>query len=177
MRELAISNKRVRGLKRRLRALAAWADRFAQHPPAPDGVDDAGYYWRLPVNSAMVEGPRARFVIQRTVLQEVLRASALLQRKLKGEASALIPVCCITWPTLFDCELLLLRGEEYLQPLVTESSTDLGRTMRITERRLSRELGFVSPTDWNEIGLRDELQDEDGVLLRERWVYLPPLSM
>ena len=170
MRQLAISNKRARGIKRRLRSLKNWADRFSLNPLAPDGEDAAGVYWRLPVHSSMVEGPHAKPGVKRAVIHELLRAALLLQEG-PAAGSESVVVCSISLPALFDSELLLLEKPEALDPLLAASQTEYGHSTCITDSSLCQALGVSLPADWSECGLQDEWNDEGKTQSRQRWYF------
>nr|WP_285961311.1 DUF3916 domain-containing protein [Pseudomonas tohonis] len=80
MRHFTLSDKKLRGVHRRLRALERWAAGF-QGQFHPRGQDMARYLnWKIPVPNTLVQGPQARIEHQAFCVQQMLEAAAHLSR-------------------------------------------------------------------------------------------------
>ena len=68
MRRLALSEKKERGIPRKLRNLKLWSERFKGYFPDLTDYDDRYFNWKIPVPLNLVEGRhRVRILIKRFV--------------------------------------------------------------------------------------------------------------
>lgn len=71
MRQIALSNKKLRGIPRRLRALERWAASFRDEFYPRSGRMERYTHWKIPVHEALVEGPQARIEVQAFCIQQL----------------------------------------------------------------------------------------------------------
>ena len=60
MRQIALSNKPLRGIPRRLRALERWASSFRDKFYPRSEHMERYTHWKIPVHAALVQGSQAR---------------------------------------------------------------------------------------------------------------------
>ncbi|WP_223414550.1 MULTISPECIES: DUF3916 domain-containing protein [unclassified Pseudomonas] len=75
MRQIALSNKQLRGVPRRLRALERWASSFRDEFYPRSERMERYTHWKIPVQEALVEGPQARIEVQAFCIQQLLEAA------------------------------------------------------------------------------------------------------
>ncbi|WP_178113495.1 DUF3916 domain-containing protein [Pseudomonas sp. ANT_H12B] len=71
MRRLALSNKKIRNIPRRLKALAAWSCRFEGYFFDNLTLDQKYSNWKIPVITTLVEGKQATAAIRKECAQAV----------------------------------------------------------------------------------------------------------
>ena len=174
MRTLALSHRKVRGLRRRLRALERWAAAIGD--PYPASLTPEDHYWnvKIPVLDALVEGPRARRRVQRQCVQRLIDAAASLIRSKPASATGSRVVACVCVPDLFSSEVCIYTDETYFQSKVQPSQRENERITPILGRSLAASWGLVVPPGMGERGVLWELHDpseEGGEYQSELWFY------
>lgn len=110
--------KKLRGLKRRMRALQQWASSFEGHFPLPDAAGN-NWYTKLPVYEGMVDGPRALFGIRRAVIGVLLDVcQSLRQAKPPAFAQSRV-VACVTLPDLFSASVDVFYSDDAFATFIT----------------------------------------------------------
>jgi hypothetical protein len=87
MRQITLSNKPLRGIPRRIRALERWASSFRDEFYPRSEHKERYTHWKIPVHEALVQGPQARIEVQVLCIQQLLEAASHLSEKKenKGE--------------------------------------------------------------------------------------------
>ncbi|MEI7833423.1 MAG: DUF3916 domain-containing protein [bacterium] len=119
MRQLNLhSTMKIRGQKRRMRALKRWASSFEGHFPLPDAAGN-NWYTKLPIHEGMVDGPRVRYGIRRAVIGELLDVCESLRRaKLPAYAQSRV-VACVILPDIFSASIDIFYSEDAFTTFVT----------------------------------------------------------
>ena len=64
MRQIALSNKPLRGIPRRLRVLERWASSFRDEFYPRSAQMERYTHWKIPGHEALVEGPQASYQLE-----------------------------------------------------------------------------------------------------------------
>ncbi|VVO85985.1 hypothetical protein PS874_01923 [Pseudomonas fluorescens] len=80
MRQIALSNKPLRGIPRRLRALERWATSFRDEFHPRSGHMECYTHWKIPVHASFVQGPQAKIEVQAFCIQQLLEAARHLSK-------------------------------------------------------------------------------------------------
>lgn len=173
MRMLSLTNKKVRGIARRLRSLHKWSDSFAGW--FPDELNSTTRYcnWKLPVLSGLVEGKQAGQPVQAECAQRLINACAHLMAAKPQWANPFRVTCSITLPDMFSSEVCIYMDEDYYQGHVREGAYEYGTTTRIQNRSLAQEWGLALPSGVRELGvfLNYSSAEDSWSLQGERWFF------
>lgn len=106
-------NEKLRGIKRRLKALENWANDFKGYFPEAD--KESNYInWKLPVLDRMVEGRAAKPNLKSQCIQELINAASHLISA-KPEGSDARVTVLVDWPDIFSSEICVFVNEEHFQ--------------------------------------------------------------
>ena len=172
-RSFARPNERLRGAKRRLRALGKWADSFEGWFPTPL---EGERYWncKIPVLDRLVSPPMTDERIQSRVAVDMLRAAANIQASKPNAEGGAIVTALLTYPDMFASELCVFFDQGYLDAFFSRGEAGL-RIRKSAERSLSSVLGFVLPEGFDERGYDVMERDEDlasiGKTTSQWWSY------
>jgi uncharacterized protein DUF3916 len=174
MRRIALTEKKLRGVPRRLRALAKWPRLF--EGAFPDGLvlGDRFVNYKLPVHEALVDGKQATSDQRRAAAQALVDACAILMRAKPKSAVEFRVVATICLPQMFPSEVCIYSDEAYFQEMVRIGQSRHGVTKRIVGRSLASEWGLSVPEGMVEFGLAfDNLgaSDQDDRRAGEYWFY------
>jgi len=118
MRRVALTQKKLRGIPRRLRALAKWSCTFEGSFPEDLTSDDWFANYRLPVHQGLVDGKYATIDQRRAAAQAPVDAcSHLMAAKPKGAIEFRV-VATISLPKMFPSEVCIYSDEAYFQEMV-----------------------------------------------------------
>jgi len=98
MRQIALSNKPLRGIHRRFRALEHWASTFRDEFHPRSERMERYTHWKIPVHEALVEGTHARIEDQAFCIQQLLEAASHLSNAADRSQSYYRVACLLTWP-------------------------------------------------------------------------------
>lgn len=173
MRCIALTNKKVRGVSRRLRALHKWADSFAGWFPEELDPTDKYCNWKIPVLSSLVEGKQAERPIQAECAQQLVNACAHLMLAKPHSLSNYRVTCSITLPDMFSSEVCIYTDQDYYQGHVKEGVYEYGTITRIRERSLASEWALNLPAGVEELGvyLNFSSAEDDWTLVGDRWFF------
>ncbi len=167
MRRLSITNEKVRGIPRRLRALKRWAEDFSGWFPGSEELDVAERYWnwKIPVIRNLVQGRHVKKQNQIECAQRLIDAASHLMAAKPEDAKEFRVTCSICLPEMFSSEICIYLQEEYFQSHTTDSFKDFGiygsaTKKKIKERSLAKEWGLLLPEGFSEIGIK--IDEEDG---------------
>ena len=165
MRQIALSNKPLRGVHRRLRALEHWACSFRDqfHPRS---VHMERYtHWKIPVHEALVQGPQARIEVQAFCIQQLLEAASHLSNAADRSKGYYRVACLLVWPWVHQSEITLFYDRDYYLGF-------LGETNSLKPERISHALALRTPAHFIEHG-HDVTQSEDEVAI-QWWCIVEP---
>lgn len=173
MRRLALTNKKVRGIPRRLRALQKWSVSFSGW--FPDKLDPSNRYcnWKIPVLSSLVEGKQATRSTQVECAQQLVNACAHLISAKPPSLPNYRVTCSIFLPNMFDSQVCIYMDEDYYQGHITEGTYEYGTITRLTEKSLAKNWGLTLPPHVKELGvyLNFDSSEDDWSLVGERWFF------
>ena len=111
---LGRDRQRLRGMRRRARALQVWEARFEGFfpPVTRNGSGDKNWYARLPVAQRLVSGPRASRRFQRACLAAMLEVVAHLRRAKPTGAREIRVVALVPLNDLFAASIDVFWGDE-----------------------------------------------------------------
>ncbi|AYQ48056.1 DUF3916 domain-containing protein [Dickeya solani] len=172
MRRLALSNKKLRGIPRRLRALKKWSESYiSQFPSISD--DDFSYgYWnvKIPVHTALVQGKQTNYETQALCAQSLIDAAYNIYKAKPDSKKNIRVTCCIVLPDMFSSELCLFTDEEYFNVHTQPGNNHFGQISLLNERSLIDEWNLHLPNGFSELGvLRKSENDEGEFYHSEHW--------
>lgn len=173
MRQLSISNKKVRGVPRRLRSLKKWAESFEGYFPT-SGLSVEEGYWNLkiPVLMNLVQGKQAKKEIQASCAQRLIDAAYHLFQAKKDTSPEIKVTCCIILPDMFASELCIFTSREYFNMHTVEGYGRFGKLERIKNKSLVQLWGLKLPSEFSELGILRTDKNEDGnPYLSENWYF------
>lgn len=172
MRRLSLTNKKLRNIPRRLKALTRWADSFEgcfyeELPPQPNDVNE-----RIPVIESLVEGKQTTPEILAHCAQQLIKVAGHLLEGRPDDTPECWVVACITLPDMFSSRVCVYTDKgRYLghtQPFDYEQF----RQARISDRSLASEWGLSLPSGIHEVGFRFIHEDEEGNIFEsEHWHF------
>lgn len=160
-------HKKLRGIPRRLRALAKWAESFVDYRGS---IDEERYQYqsfKIPVIDSLVNPPHTTRDIQIQSVSHLLRAAELIATSPAVTYTGYYRVAClITLPYLHESEVTLFFCPEYYQRF-------MGETNALAPRQLSTDFGLRLPAGFVECG--SVSLDEETDIRREHWAIGQPL--
>ena len=173
MRRLALSNKKPRGIPRRLRSLKRWSHNFQDYFPAGLTPAHRYYNWKIPVLQSIIEGRYAKPKIQAQCAQALLDACAHLMAAKPAEAQDFRVTCVICLPDMFTSEVCIFSGEDYFQKHTSQRQDQYGETRLITDRSLAESWGLQLPEGMHELGLSQNYRSEEEgwSQVGDRWYF------
>lgn len=174
MRRLSLTNKKVRGTSRRLRALRKWANSFSGSFPTGLTSADRYYNYKIPVLRTLVEGKQATKEVQVECAQLLIDACAKLIQSKPNSANAFRIVATICIPDMFTSEVCIYTDEDYFQSKVQPETTKHGETTLLRGRSLVSEWGLILPDGVKELGVSlnyQDFDDPDDSYVSEHWNF------
>ena len=168
MRQLRLTNKKLRGIPRRLRALKRWSENFIDY--FPDELPKGRQYmnWKIPVHAGLVMGKYSTSKIKAECAQRMIEACANLIHAKPIKFKNVRVTALISLPDMFSSEICLYLDEAYFRGHTLVS----GETKLITEKSLSKDWGLVLPEGVHELGITFPItDDEDGDKVVEQWFF------
>ena len=173
MRQFAVSNKKLRGFKRRLRTLRRWSESFAGY--FPHHLTPADRYWnvKISIHADMLHGRKSTWKSKRDCFQQMIDACYRIQQAKPVNNSSRV-TCLIALPDMMTSELCIYSSEEYFQSFLREGESVSGKSEIFAHRSLSQEIGLELPNSFHEVGIGlyypHDNQDEMR-LTYERWYF------
>jgi hypothetical protein len=155
-RRLALSNKKLRGVPRRLRAIDRWAEGFNGYFPDLSPLLEKGeryYNWKIPVHASLVQGKQATLEQKAACAQAMIKACSYLMAAKPPRWKAVRVTADIQLPHMFWSELCLYLDEAYFESHV-RSAPAAGK--------LSARWSLSLPPGIHERGIAYELADDNG---------------
>ncbi|MHA7000258.1 DUF3916 domain-containing protein [Aeromonas schubertii] len=175
MRRISVNRpkEKVRGIKRRLRALDNWADSFEGCFPS-EYADEKYCNWKIPVLDRLVGPPTTTNEIQAHCAQAILRAVKHLFEARPDEYNYAIVSALITYPQMFGSEVCIFFDKEYYDSFYDRNSEWQSLTP-IENRKLSSVLNFDVPNPIIQKGYvhrtKDEWEGEITTYEEEWWSF------
>ena len=167
-RRLALSDKKIRNIPRRLKALAKWASNFEGYFPSDLTLDEKYCNWKIPVLTTLVEGKQATCAIQKECAQQLINAAGHLRLARPADAINCRIVASIILPSMFSSEICIYTNLDYHRshiPLASDENC-------IHNKSLAAEWGLVLPEWMGERGTCRTIEDCDGQLYEvEEWYF------
>jgi hypothetical protein len=153
MRQISLTNKKVRGIPRRLRSLRRWSESFLGNFPVGLAQTDRYCNYKIPVLQSLVEGKQTTRAIQRECAQRLIDACHKLIVSKPPGAAALRVVATICLPDMYTSEVCVYSDEQYFQSKVSPAASEFGAATPIQNRSLASEWGLLLPAGIQELGL------------------------
>jgi hypothetical protein len=172
-RASSLTNKKVRGIKRRMRAFERWSRFFDGWFPEGLTPDDGCCHWHLPVLEDLVQGQQAKHGVQVKCAQILINTCEKLIAA-KSKSDACFYVTCIIWvPDFFDSQICIFLDEEYLQEHLSESKSEHEETILIRGKSLATDWGLTLPDGIKEIGFHKKIDNglDEKSYIGEWWYY------
>ncbi|MFW1951999.1 DUF3916 domain-containing protein [Acinetobacter beijerinckii] len=154
MRRLALSNKKERGIPRKLRNLRCWSESFRGYFPDLNGYEDRYYNWKIPVPINLVEGKHASYEIKAECAQYLINACKyLIEAKPQGLKFCKV-VCMIEQPNMFASEICLYLDEDYFNAHTLSADRYDSQFMLVDELSLAQSWNLQIPENMYERGIK-----------------------
>ncbi|WP_133842676.1 DUF3916 domain-containing protein [Erwinia rhapontici] len=170
-RRLSLTNKKLRGIPRRLRSLKRWSESYASFFPDICEHDYISGYWnvKIPVHMALVQGKHTHVNIQSYCAQALINAAYHIYNAKVAEDDVRV-TCSIVLPDMFASELCIFTAEEYFLLHTSEGKSRFGEITLLKDRSLEKEWGLDLPDGFSEVGILRADEDEEGNLYySEHW--------
>jgi Protein of unknown function (DUF3916) len=164
-RQIAISNKKLRGIPRRMRAIESWAKSFENFYPQ---FEDRYWNWKLPVHRHMVEGKQSKPYMKQHCAQQLINATHNIF-KTKPIDSKQHRVTCTISQSMFSSEICIFNSADYYSSFI-----NTGKLRESASRCIDSIVNMLNldlPTGFNEIGIEYlELQDDNTYTQQRYWL-------
>lgn len=166
-RQLALSQKKIRGIPRRLRALKRWVESFDGAFPNEQRIlefaNSNNYiHWKIPLHRNLVEGKHAKASVVRECMQELLNACSKLIQAKPAHLTQYRVTCVICTPDYFSSEICIYLNETYFE------SHTRGPCL---QTHLSDRLGLHIPDGMKEVGVDVSHTFEGESFVGEQWFF------
>ncbi|WP_434577810.1 DUF3916 domain-containing protein [Pseudomonas sp. Z1-6] len=155
LRQIALSDRKLRGIPRRLRALERWAAKFEGHCYPKCHESERYAHWKIPVIDSLIQGPQAHIEVQAFCIQQLLEAGAHLSRAADRSQGYYRVACLLTWPWVHQSEVTVFYDRDYYLSFQGQHNT-------LAPLRLSDRLALDVPESFIEHG-HDVTQSDDEV--------------
>ncbi|WP_341646724.1 DUF3916 domain-containing protein [Thauera sp. SDU_THAU2] len=167
MRRIALTNKKLRGIPRRIRTLEKWALSFEGYIRPRSHEMERYFNWKIPVHQALVQGRQTSLEIQSRCIAQLLNAASALavaSREASGEYCRV--ACLITWPWLHQSEVTVFYDKDYYLSF-------LGNANSLAPRLISEKLALSLPSGFLEHG--HNVTQPDDIVPIEWWCIGEPI--
>ncbi|MCA1928821.1 DUF3916 domain-containing protein [Rheinheimera sp.] len=168
----SFSNKKLRGIPRRLRALARWKESLSGYFPLQITSEEKYWNYKIPVYRNLVEGKQTTKSIQAFCAQQLIDAAYHIYKAKPQYAECFRVTCVISLPCMFSSELCIYTSEQYFKEHTTEQTGRFGKIEKIQGQSLAQELGLALPEGFSELGVLRTDEDDDGnPYVSEQWYF------
>lgn len=174
MRQLSISNKKPRGVPRRIRALEKWITQFEGRFPEELQKEDRYFNWKIPVLQNLIEGRHTSKEIQAKCAQCLIDACHGLIQAKPSTAQDCRVTCVVCLPDMFTSEICIYLQEAYFLSHTAHSHDSYGFSKVIAGRSLAQEWGLRVPEGMGELGVALDysgFEDKDDWFVGTRWYF------
>lgn len=167
-----LTNKKLRGKKRRLRAFETWSKSFLDY--FPEHITEEEQYWhiKIPVDIRLVQGKYTDKITQAQCAQNLINATHQIYQAKPLNLKQYRVTCIICLPDMFTSEICIFTSEKYFKyhtELCDRKSEELDI---ILNRSLAKEWKLILPQGFSEKGIiRNDLDWEDEEYFAERWYF------
>jgi hypothetical protein len=175
MRRLALSNKKERGIPRKLRNLRLWSESFKNYFPDLAEYDDRYYNWKIPIPMNMVVGKHAQQETKAECAQYLINACQYLIEAKPQELKFCKVVCMIEQPNMFSSEICLFLDEEYLNSHTMSAGFYDPQFIQAIELSLASSWNLQIPENMYERGIKIRYidpEDEADNYIADRWFFI-----
>lgn len=162
-----MSNKKVRGLKRKLKTMVKRIEQETINFPS----DFYNGYWHLhlPVGQSFISSNKTPIGIKRLCIQTLLnRAEHLVNIKSETLERTRV-VVAVDLPSLWNSQIIVFSGETHFKGFFHRND-DSQRWITLPKgRSIVREWKLTVPKNLKVIGFREEITDEDFHYVGEIW--------
>jgi hypothetical protein len=171
-RRLALTNKKVRGIPRRLRSLARWAESWTGEFPSDLNPDDGYWNVKIPVLLTLIQGKQTSIEIQSFCAQQLIYAAHRVYLAKPDSSNAFRVTCCVTLPSMFSSEVCVFTSEEYFKEHTNNGRNRFGMLEKIQYKSLAKMWSLEIPKGFSEIGIMRTDEDENGhSCISEHWYF------
>lgn len=175
MRRLALSNKKERGIPRKLRNLRRWSERFKNNFPDLTEYHDRYYNWKIPVPMNLVEGKHAQQEIKAECAQYLINACQyLIEAKPQGLKFCKV-VCMVEQPNMFSSEICLYLDEDYFNAHTLSADRYDPQYVLADDLSLAKSWNLQIPENMYERGIKIcyiDLEDEADNYIADQWFFI-----
>ncbi len=175
MRRFALSNKKERGIPRKLRNLRCWSESFKGNFPDLEGYEERYYNWKIPVPMNMVQGKHAQQDIKAQCVQYLINACQyLIEAKPVGTKFCKV-ACVIVQPDMFASEVCLYLDEDYFNAHTLSGEYYDPQYLLVDDISLSRRWGLQIPEHMYERGIHIHYIDpknETDNYIADYWYFI-----
>ncbi|RPD97562.1 DUF3916 domain-containing protein [Candidatus Pantoea deserta] len=172
MRQLAVSDKKLRGIPRRLRSLKKWSESYISNFPTIADEDYSYGYWnvKIPVHFSLVQGKQTSRNIQSYCAQMLINAAYDLYQSKPADKDEIRVTCSIVLPDMFSSELCLFTSEEYFNMHTQPGNNIFGQLSLLHGRSLVKDFNLELPKGFAESGILRACENDEGeIYLSEHW--------
>ena len=165
--------EKLRGIKRRLKALDKWADAYEGCFPL-DSVNEKFWNCKVPVVDRLVNPPASNKKLQAHCATAMLRAACFIQQAKPANLPYAKVTVLLTYPDMFDSELCVFFDKAYFKRFFSRNSPDLSLTP-LQGKSLLKQLNIYLPQGFKESGfhciINDEWDGENHQTIQQWWSY------
>ena len=172
-RRFLFSEKKLRGVKRRLRALQQWADSFQGYFPTDLPPTERYWNWKIPVQANLVMGRYTTPEIQAQCAQSLIDACQHLMQNKTGAAKNWRVTAVICLPDFFTSEICIFKDESYFDSHTQEAESPCGTSSHLNSS-LAEDWQLQLAPGSSELGVHIDCTDPDqpsGRFVCQRWYF------
>ncbi|WP_206664889.1 DUF3916 domain-containing protein [Ewingella americana] len=155
-----MSNKRPRGVPRRLRWLSEWSKNFGSQYFTDIPPDEKYWNWKIPVLANMVQGKHAARQTKAQCAQYLIDACQRLIESKPQTDNFIRVTCAIIQPDMFTSEICLYLDEDYFNSHTLAHHKHIQHPDIIQGRSLAQQWGLTLPDGMTERGIITDYRDE-----------------
>lgn len=175
MRWFALSNKKERGIPRKLRNLKCWSESFKGYFPDLEGYEERYYNWKIPIPMNMVQGKHAQQEIKAECAQYLMNACQyLIEAKPQGLKFCKV-ACVIVQPDMFASEICLYLDEDYFNAHTLSAGSYDPQYLLADRLSLAKNWRLQIPDHMYERGIHIHYidpNDEAANYIADQWYFI-----
>jgi hypothetical protein len=166
-------DEKLRGVKRRLRAVDRWAESYQGFFPV---TEEGEKYWhcKLPVLDRLVAPPTTNQTIQAHCVKALLRATKYISLAKPQDCKCAIVCALITYPNMFGSEVCVFFDRTYYESFFSRNN-EWQSLEEVFDKSLLQRLDATLPDGFYETGFilssKDEWEDEVVYYQEQWWSY------
>lgn len=165
-RSIRRPNEKLRGVKRRIKALEGWPDVFCSW--FPSDVDLGYWNCKIPVLDRLVSRKASSRKIQTRAANALLRAGENIRKARPSKYSYSIVTVIVTYPEMFDSELCVFFDKQYFNKFFKRNTSEQ-RLLPTSGDSLSERMELLVPASFSEEGFDFEFINDEGDWERTQW--------